>query len=108
MLFPIFGAHVSDTEFQYPDHIWKELCFMMAYLVADSGCIKGHLSILVEAICRVFRLQDEAEENKFLEWQKRLRNRARTCTCRLLEPTLVHSRVPHVQTPEAAKRDREN
>ena len=55
MLFPVLGAHVSGAEFQYPDLIWKELCGQMANLVADSGCNKGQLSNLVEAICRDFR-----------------------------------------------------
>ena len=54
MLFPVLGAHVSGAEFQYPDLIWKELCGQMANLVADSGCNKGQLSNLVEAICRDF------------------------------------------------------
>ena len=25
MLFPILGAHISASEFQYPDYSWKEL-----------------------------------------------------------------------------------
>ena len=41
MFFPILGAHVSGTEFQYPDLSWKETCGMMANLVADSGGNKG-------------------------------------------------------------------
>ena len=47
MLFPILGAHVCGA--------------MMANLVGDSGCNKGQLSNLVEAICRDFRQHDEAE-----------------------------------------------
>ncbi len=54
MLFPILGAHISGTEFQYPDLTWKELCGQMANLMADSGSNKGQLSLLVEAICRDF------------------------------------------------------
>ena len=61
MLFPILGAHVSGSEFQYPDLTWKELCGMMANLVAESGGNKGQLSNLVEAICRDFREHDEAD-----------------------------------------------
>ena len=34
MLFPVLGAHISGTEFQYPDNSWKELTGMMANLVA--------------------------------------------------------------------------
>ena len=37
MLFSVLGAHVSGSEFQYPDLSWKELCGMLANLVADSG-----------------------------------------------------------------------
>ena len=68
MLFPILAAHVSGSEFQYPDLTWKELCGMMANLVADSGYNKGQLSLLVEAICRDFRQHDEAELKKLVEW----------------------------------------
>ena len=34
---------------------------MMANLVANSGCNKGQLSLLVEAIYRNFRVHDEEE-----------------------------------------------
>ena len=47
MLFPILGAHVSGSEFQYPDLTWKELCGQMANLVAESGGNKGQLSLFV-------------------------------------------------------------
>ena len=76
MLFPILGAHVSGSEFQYPDLTWKELCGMMANLVADSGCNKGQLSNLVEAICRDFRQHDEAELKKLVEWQRQYKSKA--------------------------------
>ena len=62
MLFPILGAHISGTEFQYPDLTWKEPTGMMANLVGDSGCNKGQLSNLVEAICRDFRQHDEQQK----------------------------------------------
>ena len=68
MLFPILAAHVSGSEFQYPDLTWKELCGQMANLVAESGGNKGQLSLLVEAICRDFRQHDEAELKKLAEW----------------------------------------
>ena len=67
MLFPALGAHVSGAEFQYPDHTWKELCGIMANLVAESGGNKGQLSHLVEAICNDFRLHDEEELKKLVE-----------------------------------------
>ena len=75
MLFPILGAHVSGAEFQYPDLTWKELCGMMANLVADSGCNKGQLSNLVEAICRNFRQHDDAELKKLVEWAKQVKTK---------------------------------
>ena len=75
MLFPILAAHVSGSEFQSPDLTWKELCGMMANLVADSGYNKGQLSLLVEAICRDFRQHDEAELKKLVEWQKIIKSR---------------------------------
>ena len=76
MLFPILGAHISGTEFQYPDLTWKEPCGIMANLVGDSGCNKGQLSNLVEAICRDFRVHDEAELKKLVEWQKQVKTKS--------------------------------
>ena len=75
MLFPVLGAHVSGSEFQYPDLTWKELCGQMANLVADSGCNKGQLSHLVEAICRDFRQHDEAELRKLVEWSRQVKTK---------------------------------
>ncbi len=37
MFFPIFCAHIYSAEFQYPDRFRKEICGMMAKLVAKSG-----------------------------------------------------------------------
>ena len=70
MFFPIFGAHMSGAEFQYPDLSWKEPTGLMANLVAHSGDNKGQLTTLAKAICRDFRQHDKAEEDKILEWQK--------------------------------------
>ena len=75
MLFPALGAHVSGAEFQYPDLTWKELCGQMANLVGDSGCNKGQLSLLVEAICRDFRQHDEVELKKLVEWQRQSKSK---------------------------------
>ena len=66
MFFPVLGAHMSGTEFQYPDNSWKEPTGMMANLVAKSGDNKGQLSCLVEAICRDFRQHDDAETKRLL------------------------------------------
>ena len=70
MLFPSLGAHISGAEFQYPDLTWKEPTGLMANLVADSGCNKGQLSYLVEAICRDFREHDKGEMAKIEAWQR--------------------------------------
>ena len=76
MLFPILGAHFSNTEFVYPDNTKKELCGMMASLVADSGCNKGQLSLLVEALSAGLRAHDEAELEKLSYWQKAMKTRS--------------------------------
>ena len=75
MFFPALGAHMSGTEFQYPDNSWKEPTGMMANLVAKSGDNKGQLSCLVEAICRDFRQHDKAETDRLLEWSKQKQSR---------------------------------
>lgn len=78
MLFPVLGAHLSASEFQYPDLTWKETCGQMANLVAESGGNKGQLTHLTEAICRNFREHDEAEMKKLVEWQKQVKTKAST------------------------------
>jgi len=57
--FPHFGRSYLRNRIQYPDLTWKETCGMMANLVGDSGCNKGQLSYLVEALCRDFRTHDD-------------------------------------------------
>ena len=37
MFFFILDAHLKETEFLYPGQSWKELCGMMANLVAESN-----------------------------------------------------------------------
>ena len=59
MLFPALAAHVSETEFMYPDNTWKEMCGMLAHLVADSVEKQEQLSAIVEAICHDFCSNDE-------------------------------------------------
>ena len=51
MLLPLLGAHISGTEFQYHNLIWKVFCGQMANLVTNSSYNKGKLSYLVETIC---------------------------------------------------------
>ena len=70
MFFPILGAHISGTEFQYPDFSWKEPTGMMTNLVAHSGDNKGQFKDLANAVCRDFIQHDQAEEKKLLEWLK--------------------------------------
>ena len=76
MLFPILGAHMTGTEFLYPDQTWKEPCGIMANLVAESGGNKGQLSNLVEAICRDFRTHDDLELEKLVEWQRQVKTKS--------------------------------
>ena len=75
MLFPVLGAHISNTEFLFPDQSWKQPCGMMANLVAESGGNKGQLTALVEAICRKFREHDDGEIKKLVEWQREMKTR---------------------------------
>ena len=50
---PVLGAHISGTEFQYPDFSWKEPTGMMTNLVANSGDNKGQLTTLAKASARI-------------------------------------------------------
>lgn len=70
MLFPALGAYISGAEFMYPDKTWKEPCGQFAHLVGESGMGKGQLTGCVEAIMHNFRLHDEQEMQKLVEWQK--------------------------------------
>ena len=70
MFFPILGAHMSGTEFQYPDNSWKEPTGMMANLVAQSGDNKGQLTTLAAAINRSFIAHDKTEIDRLKEWQR--------------------------------------
>ena len=105
MLFPILAAHVSGSEFQYPDLTWKELCGQMANLVAESGGNKGQLSLLVEAICRDFRQHDEVELKKLVEWQKTVKTKGANKE-KPVRPTvalnLKSSATEHVSLPYRA------
>ncbi|MCR5362248.1 MAG: hypothetical protein K6E73_09575 [Bacteroidales bacterium] len=76
MLFPALGAHISGASFQYPDLTWKEPCGMMANLVGESGCNKGQLSHLVEAMCRDFRRHDDAELRKLIDWARVMKTKS--------------------------------
>ena len=47
ILFPVFGAHINDAKFQYPNLILKDSCGLMAYLVLKKGVL-----ILLQAKCK--------------------------------------------------------
>ena len=70
LLFPPLAAHVCGAEFQYPDNTWKEVCGIMANIVADSGDNKGQLTPLVEALCRDFRLHDKGVTDELEDWAR--------------------------------------
>ena len=78
MLFPILGAHFCHAAFVYPDNTSKEMCGMLANLVADSGCNKGQLTQIVNAVCRKFVAHDETEIEKLAKWQKAVKSRGAT------------------------------
>ena len=75
MLFPVLGAHVSGSEFQYPDLSWKEMCGQMANLVAGSGDNKGQLTLLVKAINRKFNEHDKEEFDRLKEWSRQIKTK---------------------------------
>ncbi len=76
MVFTILGALAFGVKFKYPDETWKELCGMLANIVADSAAGKGQLQAIVEAICRKFRSHDNEELVKLVEWQKVMKTRS--------------------------------
>ena len=46
----------------------------MTTRIAENGGNIGQLSTLIEAICRDFRLHDETELKKLVEWQKQVKS----------------------------------
>jgi len=99
MFFPVLGAHISGAEFQYPDNSWKEPTGLMANLVANSGDNKGHLTPLVEAICRDFRRHDKEEDNKYQAWQRLEKSKGNNKD-KPLEPIIAY-RFPPTDTTRA-------
>ncbi len=75
MLFPALAAHVSETEFMYPDNTWKEMCGMLAHLIGESGMGKGQLTGCVEAVMQRFRKHDDEEMQKLVEWQRQVKTK---------------------------------
>ena len=74
-LFDAAAAHISATEFFYPDQSWKELCGMIGALSAGSAGGKGQLQGYVEAMMRFARKHDEVELQKLVEWQRSMKSK---------------------------------
>ena len=71
MVLPAVAAHLCETEFQYSDNKYYEMCGQMGHLIGNSGVGKAQLSHLIEAIMHDFRIHDEGEYNKLVEWQRK-------------------------------------
>lgn len=78
MEFPIWGAHISDAEFQYPSGQWLELCGQQAVQVAASADNKGQLGLMVEGANRDYRAEDEAEMKKYNQYARNYKKRSQT------------------------------
>lgn len=74
-LFDAAAAHISETEFMYPDLTWKELCGMMDALSASSAGGKGQLQGYVEAMMRGARQHDTTDLQKLVEWQRTIKSK---------------------------------
>lgn len=75
-LFNAAAAHITTTQFLYPDMTWKEPCGMMDALCASSAGGKGQLQGYVEAMMRTSRRHDEAELQKLCEWQRQVKTKS--------------------------------
>ena len=75
MAIPALAAHLSDVEFLYSDNKYYELCGQMGHLIGPSGIGKAQLTHLIEAIMRPFRLHDEVEYRKLVDWQRQMKTR---------------------------------
>ena len=74
-LFDAAAAHISGTEFMYPDLTWKELCGVMDALSAGSAGGKGQQQGYVEAMMRNARQYDTSELQKRVEWQRTMKSK---------------------------------
>lgn len=75
MAIPALAAHLTDVEFVYSDNKKYELCGQMGHLIGPSGIGKAQLTHLIEAIMRPFRLHDETEYKKLVEWQRQMKTK---------------------------------
>ncbi|MCQ2384766.1 MAG: hypothetical protein MJZ96_07815 [Paludibacteraceae bacterium] len=71
IVLPAVAAHLCETEFQYSDNKYYEMCGQMGHLIGNSGVGKAQLSHLIGAIMHDFRIHDEGEYNKLVEWQRK-------------------------------------
>ena len=59
----------------YSDNKYYELCGQMGHLIGPSGVGKAQLSHLIEAIMRPFRVHDEMEYEKLVDWQRQVKTK---------------------------------
>ena len=67
--------HLTDVFFQYPSNEWMEITGLINHLVAASGDGKNELMRLIESLCPKFRLHDEEEMEKLVEWSKQVKTK---------------------------------
>lgn len=75
MAIPALAAHLKDVEFMYCDNNYYEMCGQMGHLIGPSGIGKAQLTQLVEAIMRPFRIHDEIEYQKLVDWQRQVKTK---------------------------------
>ena len=75
MAIPALAAHLTNVKFLYSDNKYYELCGQMGHLIGPSGVGKSQLSHLIEAIMRPFRVHDEMEYEKLVDWQRQVKTK---------------------------------
>ena len=75
MAIPALAAHLTNVKFLYSDNKYYELCGQMGHLIGPSGVGKAQLSHLIEAIMRPFRVHDEMEYEKLVDWQRQVKTK---------------------------------
>ena len=75
MAIPALAAHLTNVKFMYSDNKYYELCGQMGHLIGPSGVGKAQLSHLIEAIMRPFRVHDEMEYEKLVDWQRQVKTK---------------------------------
>ena len=72
---PAFDVNLTNVKFLYSDNKYYELCGQMGHLIGPSGVGKAQLSHLIEAIMRPFRVHDEMEYEKLVDWQRQVKTK---------------------------------